>query len=208
MLQTRQWALERASHLSAARVLCTAAALGLVACSVGTAGLGTTDDTSAVPTTGGSDATAEAPPLCINEFMPSNTSAWQDASGGYPDWLEIHNPGVDPHSLQGWFISDDPDRAYEWALDPTLSVPAGGYLILIADNQPQLGPEHLPFALSETGEGVSLRRADGVGEALRFGTAITDFSWARQPDCCPDPEQCMQQHLGGTPGASNGGGRR
>ena len=186
----------------------TALTLGLAGCSAGTAGLGTTDDTAAVSPTNPSTALAEPSPLCINEFMPRNETAWQDEGGDHPDWIELHNPGAAPVSLQGWFISDDPDRAYEWALDSTLSVPAGGHMVLIADNQPQLGPEHLPFALSETGEGVSLRRSDGVGEALRFGTVIADYSWARQPDCCPDPEQCMTQQLGGTPGASNGGGRR
>lgn len=176
-------------------------------CTAGSASLGVQTDDTFRPASESTHTAVESP-LCINEFVASNSESWQDSSGLFPDWVEIHNPTATPISMQGWFISDDPERPFEWPVDPTLTIEPGGFQVLIADGQPDLGPDHLPFALREEGEGVSLRRADGVGEAVLYGLVIEDFSWARQTDCCPQPGACMTQVWGGTPGTSNNGATR
>jgi len=140
--------------------------------------------------------------LCINEFVADNEESWQDETGAFPDWIELHNPSAFEVSLADYQLGDSPDES-AW-LDPSLSIPAGGFLVLAADGQPELGPTHLPFSLSSEGETVSLFRSDGAAERLSYGLVQTDFSWSRIGDCCADLSECLSAVLGGTPEASNG----
>ena len=50
----------------------------------------------------------------INEVVSSN-SEYTDEDGDTPDWFELHNPGSVDVSIDGWFISDDPDEFDKWA---------------------------------------------------------------------------------------------
>jgi hypothetical protein len=142
--------------------------------------------------------------ICINEFAANTETSWVDETGASPDWIEIHNPTAADVSLGDYRLSDDADDLGS-PLSPTLSIPAGGFLVFSADAQPDLGPTHLPFSLSADGESVGLFRADGAGERLFFGAVRTDVSWARVGDCCPDLPGCVVAVPGGTPEASNGG---
>ena len=45
----------------------------------------------------------------INEVVSSN-SEYTDEDGDTPDWFELHNPGSEDVSIDGWFISDDLDE--------------------------------------------------------------------------------------------------
>jgi hypothetical protein len=40
----------------------------------------------------------------ITEFMAANSVTLADEDGEFPDWIEIHNPGNVPASLDGWFL--------------------------------------------------------------------------------------------------------
>jgi hypothetical protein len=146
---------------------------------------------------------ADALGLCINEFMPKSDDGWQDETGASPDWIELHNPSPQAVSLAGWHLTDDPDSPFGVPIDPTLSIDAAGFLLFSADNLPDLGPTHLPFALSGTGDSLGLFRYDGAGEVLHFGTAEDDHAWARQSDCCVELPNCMKQVWLGSPGEAN-----
>ena len=140
--------------------------------------------------------------LCINEFVADNSTGWQDENGVFADWIELHNPTATDVPLEGWFLTDDADDPWKHELGG-VSVAAGGFLILVADDQPQDGPTHVSFALDTTGESLGLFRQDGVGELLTFGAVAEDFAWVRSPDCCADAATCAVQQWLGTPGASN-----
>ena len=141
--------------------------------------------------------------LVINEFMASNASTATDESGANPDWIELHNLGSSAVSLDGFYISDDlaePDRE---PLDGSLSVPAGGYLILFADGDVDQGANHLSFRLAKAGEDVVLS-TDGesaveVVDSTTYGEQQTDVSMARSPDGTGD----FAASDSPTPGAAN-----
>lgn len=126
----------------------------------------------------------ERPSLVINEVMARNRSTIEDAAGGTPDWIEIHNTGAHDVDLQGMFITDDPHLPTQYEIPESIIVPAGGYTLLWAGGEP--GGDHLPFKLSGAGEAVALfdTRAAGLGQidASYFAPQPVDVSWGRYPD--------------------------
>jgi hypothetical protein len=134
---------------------------------------------------GGADGggAEEWPALVINEFMASNTATIADESGAFPDWIELYNPTGRVVSLEGWTISDDLAEPGKHAFDASLAVPAGGYLLLWADNDVLDGYEHLGFALAASGEAIGLYAPDGTEQdSVVFGQQLSDHSAARVPD--------------------------
>lgn len=144
-----------------------------------------------------------APPLelCVNEFQPDNARSWQDETGAWPDWIELHNPGPDPVDLRGWALTDDRSDRRKHVFTTSLLVPAGGFLVLSADGAPALGPTHLSFSLDALGEEVALFREDGSAEIVTFGAVVSDLAVARDTDC--GPLDAWHHAIGGSPGASN-----
>lgn len=143
------------------------------------------------------------PALVVNELMASNASTVQEPSGGWADWIELYNPTETAVDVDGWTISDALTEPDAHTLD-ALEVPAGGYLLLWADDAPELGPEHLSFSLAEAGEAVGLFAPDGTPiDGLRFGQMAEDVSLARSPD----GGQTWALSAAATPGESNGGAR-
>jgi hypothetical protein len=114
----------------------------------------------------------------INELMASNTRAYPDIVDfeDYPDWLELYNSGGTEQSLAGYYLSDDPENPYKWQFAGNATIPAEGYLIVVADgNDAQIGDVrprgywpwrsftvekfHSNFSLSSGGESVILTYA-------------------------------------------------
>ncbi|MEM6347174.1 MAG: lamin tail domain-containing protein, partial [Bacteroidota bacterium] len=126
--------------------------------------------------------------LYINEIMASNTSTITDAQGNYDDWIEIYNAGATPVDLGGYYLTDDPGNPSTfWQLPNTgassLIVPAGGYLILWADQEPFEGPNHLNFKLSASGEMVGLYLPNLTAiDVVPFGAQNSDESYGRTID--------------------------
>lgn len=141
--------------------------------------------------------------VVINEFMASNASTVSDESGAFPDWIELHNLGGTDVSMDGWYISDDPTLPDREPLDGSLTVPAGGYLLLWADGDVDQGLDHLSFRLAAAGEAVVLARTvDGAVQAVdtvTYGEQQTDVSTARSPDGTGDWAETTSP----TPGAAN-----
>ena len=142
--------------------------------------------------------------LCINEFMPGNVAAHFDENGQSADWIELHNPNDNAVRLAGWTISDDATDPDRHALSTSLEVPAHGYLMLYADQDPASGAEHITFSLSADGGDVALFDPYGNGQVIHYGVVQDDFSVARVEDCCTTTG-CLDWEFRGTPGASNTG---
>jgi hypothetical protein len=123
--------------------------------------------------------------ICINEFMASNVRAYPDITDfeDYPDWIELHNTGAEVHSLRGIHLSDDPDDPLKWGFPFDASIPAGGFLVVIADgHDTNAGVElrrtnfrssrfvtekyHTNFSLSSTGETILLTEVGREDTAL------------------------------------------
>ena len=81
-----------------------------------------------------------------------------------PDWIELHNTGTEAISLNGWSLTDDAAAPAKW-LFPNVSIPAGSYVVIVADGRDATGSEallHASFSLDRDGEYVGLYNADGV----------------------------------------------
>lgn len=116
----------------------------------------------------------------INELMASNTRSVPDITDfeDYPDWIELHNAGESPVTLDGYYLSDNAASPFKWPLPAGTTIPAGGYLMVMADGN-DAGPgeshprgywpwrdfttekHHANFSLSADGEEVVLTQTIG-----------------------------------------------
>jgi hypothetical protein len=140
--------------------------------------------------------------ICINEIMPDNEAAVVDEAGATPDWVELHNPGATSIDLKGWALTDDAAEPFKSVLPDGLMLPAGGFLVLWADDAAAPGAAHLSFKLAKDGGVVGLFAPDGRGSLVSYDAISPDFSTARVPDCC-EGEGCFAFEFRGTPGKSN-----
>lgn len=128
--------------------------------------------------------------LFINEFMASNDSAYADEYGEYDDWIEIYNANDHPVDIGGMYITDDltDPTAYQIAdsVPEKTTIPAGGFLVLWADKQPEEGVLHVGIKLSGKGEQVGLAEmfqgSPHFIDSLTFGKQTTDISYGRKED--------------------------
>ncbi len=170
--------------------------------SVGAALFSVAPDTGDVLDSGPVDPDAPLA-LCVNEFMPDNKAALVLDDDSSPDWIELHNPGAEAVSLAGWSVSDDTDEPDKHTLDDSLVVGPRSFLLLLADNAPELGPTHLPFKLAASEGSVGIYDPSGKGEVIHHGQVEPDFSVIRRVDCCPSSD-CLDFDFRGTPGSTNG----
>lgn len=117
--------------------------------------------------------------LCINEFLADNESINVDANGDNDDWIELYNGSDSDISLSGYYLSDDSDDLTQWAF-PDTSIPSGGYLIVWADKDEDVGELHAEFKLSASGEAIYLvNSASEIVDEVIFGAQTADYSMGR-----------------------------
>ena len=119
----------------------------------------------------------------INEILAANGNGLRDEDGDYSDWIELFNFGAAPVNLNGWALTDAPDKQDLWVF-PDVSVPAGGYLLVFASGKDRRDPNgrlHANFKLNSAGEYLGL--FDGefprrpASELKPFPEQRTDFSF-------------------------------
>lgn len=123
-------------------------------------------------------------PLSIqfNEVMAQNTNIYPDEFGEYGDWIEIHNPGPTNVNMSGMFITDEQDNKDKWAL-PSQILQVGTFRVFYADNQPEQGPLHTNFQLSDNGESLWMYRLESGAfrevTGMAFPTLVPGTSYGR-----------------------------
>lgn len=119
-----------------------------------------------------------AQPIQINEFLASNVRDFPEMYdfGDYNDWIELHNPGPQAVSLEGHFLSDDPDDPLKWSFPSNTIIPSNDYLLIWADDHDDAPGNiytretwpyadyttrhyHTNFKLSKSGESIILSQA-------------------------------------------------
>lgn len=141
--------------------------------------------------------------IVINEFLTSNNTDITDNYGEHEDWIEIYNPSGTPYNISGLFFTDNlaiPLKCQIPVGNDSTIIPAGGYLVLFADNDMGQGVLHLNFKLSAGGEQIGI--FDGLGnpiDTLTFPPQNTDVSYGRSPDGSSNWVYFSET----TPGASN-----
>ncbi len=119
--------------------------------------------------------------VVINEFMASNKKTIADSQGEYDDWIELYNYGTKMVDMGGMYIADD---SHLWQIPAGVSLNAGGYLLIWADDAGAGTGLHASFKLSASGDQVRLFKSDGTTliDSITFGVQTTDISYGRYPD--------------------------
>lgn len=124
--------------------------------------------------------------LLINEIMADNDSVFQDPNevGAYEDWFEVYNPGTAAVNMSGMYITDNLSNPTKWKVPEGVTIPAGGRLVFMADNEPAQGSQHTSWQLSGDGEALGIFDTDGktLIDSYTFGTQQTDISIGRTTD--------------------------
>lgn len=124
--------------------------------------------------------------VVINEIMASNISTIKDEAGQYDDWIELYNKGTQAVDISGYHITDNLSNLTKWTFPANTSIPAGGYLIVWADedsSQNATGKYHANFKLSKSGEAVALLNASSqLLDSVTFGAQTDDRGYARIPN--------------------------
>ena len=104
--------------------------------------------------------TASSAPV-INEVLCSNSASFKAYDGRYYDWVELYNPSGRELSLDGYYLSDNPESLTKTSLKGQ-TISAGGYLVIYCsglDITDERGFLHTGFKLSAS-EGETLYLSD------------------------------------------------
>lgn len=136
--------------------------------------------------------------ILINEIQPANRSIREGAGNATPDWVELHNGGIDSVDLYGYRLAIA--GAYH-LIDQHMKVAPQGFMVLWCSGQPDMGTDHVGFALSRHGGTLLLIDPDA--------TTIRDvFTWPEMPSDqsigrLPDGGTDWSRFGRASPGASN-----
>ena len=123
----------------------------------------------------------------ISEVMSSSTGVDTPYGKSSYDWIELYNAATVPVSLDGWWLSDNPNHPRKCQLS-NVTVPAGGYLVVFASGltaSPSGRREitHVPMRLSALGDTVLLSDPSGaLVDKLVVPQLETDVSYGRDFD--------------------------
>ena len=90
--------------------------------------------------------------VVINEICSNNFAAQSDGSEGYPDCIELYNPGEEAVSMDGCFLTDDRKVSDKFSLEG-ISIPAGGYAAVWL-------PKESELRISKDGDQIFLADAE------------------------------------------------
>jgi hypothetical protein len=129
---------------------------------------------STVPNVQEEDA---ADALCISEALPNNLYTLSDQDGDRSDWVELYNCSADAVSLGSYFLSDDSDAPFRYAL-PDQMLATGDYIVVFLSGKDRVkdGEIHASFSLG----------ADETALYLTNAVSFTRETLALAPDCPAD----------------------
>ena len=125
--------------------------------------------------------------VVINELLASNHKTLADPQGEYDDWIELHNLTNQEVDMTGRYLTDDTTDPRKWAFPKETKIPAGGYLLIWADEDGKatLGV-HANFKLSASGDQVFLIDTDANNNVMLdhviFEAQQSDISYGRLPN--------------------------
>lgn len=126
------------------------------------------------------------PAIFVNEWLASNDGIVTDEFGDADDYIELYNAEPVEVDLGGRYLTDDLTDRTKWEIPEGVTIAAGGYLVIWADEEPEQGALHADFKLSAGGEAVGLFDRDGNQlaqiDAVTYGSQETDVAEGRGPD--------------------------
>ncbi|MDB4572699.1 lamin tail domain-containing protein, partial [Akkermansiaceae bacterium] len=105
----------------------------------------------------------------ISEFVALNSRSLFDEDGDSSDWIEIENTDGTAVSMEGWYLTDDPDDLTKWTI-PAVTLLPNDYLVIFASNKDRVDPSgtlHTNFTI-QPGEFLALVEPDGTTIASSY----------------------------------------
>jgi hypothetical protein len=141
----------------------------------------------------------------LNEFLASATgpNGLVDEDGQAQGWIEIFNGASSPVDLNGWSLTDDPQKPGQWKF-PAISLARGQYLTVFASGKDRTsGNLHTNFKLGLAGKYLGLfHLANGTNAVSEltpgFPEQRSNYSYGR------DATGNWAYYQTPTPGAANG----
>ena len=112
--------------------------------------------------------------LVIYELMTVNDEFYKQ-SGNYYDWVELKNVSSKTIDLSDYYLSDDPDEAFEWRF-PSRKLEPGKTVIVFCSGNTKLTSSkylHASFKLSSEGERLAVTHKDGAVSDSAYISDIT-----------------------------------
>lgn len=119
--------------------------------------------------------------LWISEVIASNTESLPGSYGVCCDWVEIYNASDAPISLDGWYLTDDPDELTAGKLPAETVQPGEYYVIFLSKDTENLkkGYPVVPFGLSSAGDRLLLVREGIVVDRVLTPALGANVSYGR-----------------------------
>ncbi len=115
----------------------------------------------------------------VNEVLAASALPFEDA-------IELYNPGDQPRSIGGWYLSDDAGDFKKFEIPAGIVLPARGYAVFYENQFNGGGGSQVPFALDAgRGDSVFLSAADAAGNLtgyraqVSFGPSEAGISYGR-----------------------------
>jgi len=123
--------------------------------------------------------------VVINEVAPF-ASDYLDEENKREDWVELFNTTSEIINVGGLYLSDKASSPDKWQIPSGLSIPAGGYLTIFCDSDPEDGPLHADFSFKASGESAVLSQQTATGfetlDRVDFEDIAFESSYARIPN--------------------------
>jgi len=120
--------------------------------------------------------------------MAMNDSGYADESGNYNDWIELYNANPFPVNVGGMYVSNNFSKLMKYRIPVSANgetvIPAGGYLILWADDETDEGIFHMNFKLDAEKDQIIISQPDGLNilDSISFTNQVSGLSFGRYPD--------------------------
>ncbi|MDR2962915.1 MAG: Ig-like domain-containing protein [Bacteroidales bacterium] len=128
--------------------------------------------------------------IYITEILAKNSSINKEETGNYADWFELYNSNTEAVDLGGLYVTND-FKDYTMYQIPRgesakTTIPAGGYMILWADKQTAINPNHVDFKLNAEKGQIALVQMRGsqyyVIDSISYRNSGEDVSYGRYPN--------------------------
>jgi len=150
------------------------------------------------------------PPVWLNELQTHNATGIQDRFGQREPWVELHNSGAAPITLDGFYLTTNYANPTLWPFPGALTLNPGQFQLVWLDGQPtQTGPGelHAGFRLPLDAGSLALVQVTAgrtsIVDYLNYPLLGPDRSYGAYPD--GTPSQRTKFYLP-TPAASNSTG--
>ncbi len=104
----------------------------------------------------------QSDPVHINEVLKYNTLSAIDADGDRGEWIELKNFSAEAVTLLGYFLSDNADDLYKWALPDITLQPGECKVVFLSGKDRTSGELHANFSLADEENEVFFTTLSGM----------------------------------------------